>query len=55
MLPAINFQLNYKEMRLRKQKLINYNNKRKNAKRVKYNYEVGNYTYILMEGNYRKS
>ena len=56
-LPDINFQLNYKEMWLRKQKLINNNNnnKRENAKRMEYNYEFGHYMYILRDGNYRKS
>ena len=42
------------KMWLRKQKLINYNNKRENAKRVEYEYEVGHYTYILSFGNDRK-
>ena len=41
MLLEINFQPNYKEMWLRKQKLIKYNNKFENAKRVEYDYEVG--------------
>ena len=50
----INFQPNYKEMWLRKQKIINYNNKRENAKRVEYDYEIVRYAYILRDGNYRK-
>ena len=54
MLLDINFQPNYKEMCLRKKKLINYNNKRENAKRVQYNYKVGHYVYILRERKYRK-
>ena len=43
-LEDINFQPNYKEMWLMKQKLINYNNKHENAKRVEYDYEFGGYT-----------
>ena len=43
----INFQLNYKEMWLRKKKIMNNNNKRKNAKQVECHYEVGHYVYIL--------
>ena len=54
MLLEINFQPNYKEMWLRKQKLINSNNKRKKEKRVEYNYEVVHYSYILRERNYPK-
>ena len=54
MLLDINFQQNYKEMWLRKQKLINYNNKRENEKRVEYDCKVGHYGYILRDGNYRK-
>ena len=44
MLPDNNFQPNYKEMWLRKKKLINYNNKRENTKRVEYDYDFGYYT-----------
>ena len=54
MLLEINFQPKYKEMWPRKQKLINYNNKRESAKWVECDYEVGNYAYILRDGNYRK-
>ena len=50
----INFQPNYKEMWLRKQKHIRYNNKYKNTKRVQYNYEISHYAYILRDGNLRK-
>ena len=50
----INFQTNYKEMWLKKQILINYDNKRENAKRVEYDCEVGHYTYIIRDGDYRK-
>ena len=38
MLLDINFQTNDKEMWLSKKKLINYNNKRENSKRVEYDY-----------------
>ena len=38
-----NFQTNYREMWLSKQKLINRNNKRENENRVEYYYEVGHY------------
>ena len=41
-------------MWLRKQKLINYKNKRKNSKLVKYDYEVGHYAYIIRDVNYHK-
>ena len=54
MLLEINFQPNYKEMWLRKQKLVNYNNKHENEKWVQYDYEVGHYASILRDGNYRK-
>ena len=54
MLLDINFQPNYKEVRLREQKLINYNNKRENSKRVQYDYEFSHYAYILWERNYQK-
>ena len=40
MLLDIYFQPNYKDMWLRKQTIINYNNKRENKKRVQHNYEV---------------
>ena len=53
-IPDINLKPNYKEMWIRKQKLINYNNKRENAKRVQYDYEVSHYAYILGGGNYHK-
>ena len=51
MILDIYFQLNYKQMWLRKQKLIKYYNKHENAKRVEYDYEVGHYAYILRDGN----
>ena len=54
MLLDINIQPNYKEMWLRKKKLINYNNRRENTKRVQHDYEVGHYAYILMDKNYYK-
>ena len=54
MLLDINFQPNYKEMWLSNKKLINYNNKRENAKRVEYDSEFGHYAYVLRDGNYRK-
>ena len=54
MLLGINFQPNYKEMWLRKKKLINKNNKRENAKRVEYDYEVSHYAYFIRDGKYRK-
>ena len=43
MLLDIKSKLNYKEMQLRKQKIINNNNKRENEKRVQYEYVVGHY------------
>ena len=43
MLLYVNFKPNYKEMWLRRQKLINNNNKRENAKQVEHDYEVGHY------------
>ena len=41
-------------MKLTKKKLINNNNKSENTKRVQYDYDVGHYTYIIRDGNYRK-
>ena len=41
-------------MCLRKQKPINYNNKRENANQVQHDYEVGHYAYNLRDGNYDK-
>ena len=38
----------------KEEKLINYNNKRENGKRVQYDYEVFHYAYILRDENYRK-
>ena len=49
-----NFQLNYKETWLIKQKVSYYNNKRENAKQVQYDYEVVHYAYILKGRNYLK-
>ena len=46
-------QPNYKDMWLRIQKLIIYNNKRENANQVQHDYEVGHYTYITRGVNYR--
>ena len=40
MLLDINFQMNYKDIWLRNQKLINNNNKHENDKQVEYDYEV---------------
>ena len=48
-----NFQTNYKDMWLRKQKLINDYNKRVNEKQVENNYEVDHYAYILSDRNFR--
>ena len=50
----IHFQPNYKEMCIRNNNIINYNNNRENSNQLQYNYEVGHYAYILREGNYRK-
>ena len=52
--PDIHFEPNYKEMWLRNQNIISYNNKRENAKQVEYDYAVGHYAYILRDKNYRK-
>ena len=54
MLLDANLQLNYKEMWLSKQKLINYNNKRENEKWAQYDYEVDHYAYIRRDVNYCK-
>ena len=54
MLLDIKSKLNYKEMQLRKQKIINNNNKRDNKKWVEYDYGVVHYAYILRDGNCHK-
>ena len=54
MIPDTNFQQNYKEMSLRKQKLINNYNYRENENQVQYDYEVSHYVYIQREGFYRE-
>ena len=54
MLLDIHFEPNYKEIWLRNQNIISYNNKRENAKQVEYDYAVGHYAYILRDKNYRK-
>ena len=54
MILDIHFQPNYEEMCLSKQKPINNNNKHETAKWVEYNYEVGQYAYILRDRNYHK-
>ena len=41
MLLYIDFRPNYKEMSLRKQKLMNCNNKPENTKRMQHDYEFG--------------
>ena len=41
-------------MWLRKKKLINYNNKRENTKRLQYDYEVSHNAYILRDRKYGK-
>ena len=38
----------------RKQKIVNYNNKRENNKRVPHDYKVGDFVYIIKDGVYRK-
>ena len=54
MILDIYFKPNHKEMWIRRQKIINYDNKRENAKRVEYDYGFGKYAYIIRDGNYRK-
>lgn len=54
MLLNITFEPDWEVMWKRKQKLINYNNKRENAKRVPHDYQVGDHVYILRDGHYRK-
>ena len=50
----ITFQTNYKEIWLRKKKLINFNNKPENTKLFQYDYKFSLYVYILSDINYRK-
>ena len=50
----IDIQANYKEIWLRKQKIVNYNNKHENTNRVQHDYEVGQCTYIIRELKYHK-
>ena len=47
MLLNIGFEPNYEQVWARKQRRINYNNVRENAKRVNHTYSVGNYAYVL--------
>ena len=54
MLLDINLQPSYKDIWLRKQKLINYNNKHEDKKRVKHDYDVSHYAYIIRDVNYHK-
>ena len=54
MLHNIAYVPNYQNTWQRKQKHINYDNIRENSKRVSHNYKVGEYGYILRDGNYRK-
>jgi hypothetical protein len=54
MLLDIAFEPNYQNTWAKKQKRINYDNARENSKRVAHDYKVGDYAYILRDGNYRK-
>ena len=54
MLLDITYVPNYQNTWQRKQKRINYDNIRENSKRVSHDYKVGEYAYILRDGNYRK-
>ena len=54
MLLNIGFEPNYEQVWERKQRRINYDNVRENAKRVNHTYSVGDYAYVLRDGIYRK-
>lgn len=54
MLLDLKFEPNYTQTWAQKQQRINYDNIRENSKRVTYDYKVGNYVYVLRDGNYRK-
>ena len=54
MLLNIGFEPNYEQVWAQKQWRINYDNVRKNAKRVNHTYSVGDYAYVLRDGIYRK-
>ena len=54
MLLDITYVPNYQNTWQRKQKRINYDNIRENSKRVSHDYKVGEYAYILRDGNYHK-
>jgi hypothetical protein len=54
MLLNIGFEPNYEQVWERKQRRINYDNVRENAKRFNHTYSVGDYAYVLRDGNYRK-
>ena len=54
MLLDIKFDPDWTTIQQRKQKIINYNNKRENNKRVPHDYKVGDFVYIIKDGVYRK-
>ena len=52
MLLDLKFDPNYKQMWAHKQKRISYDNVRENSKRISHDYMVGEYVYILKDGQY---
>ena len=54
MLLNIGFEPNYERVWAQKQRHINYDNVRENAKPVQHTYSVGDYAYVLRDGVYHK-
>ena len=54
MLLDLKFEPNYEQTWAQKQQSTNYDNIRENSKRVTHDYKVGDYVYVLRDGNYRK-